>query len=141
MAKNKIGKEKVLQLIKEEAFIITRKQELYNEIKKIEEELKHLNECMGLAGQGLTGTFGFKTNPMDGSHKSASGFVNPMSISHIEQLAKDMGMESPYENNSTSGYGDEFSPKDETDSQNLKNENELLKKELGELKALLGNKQ
>lgn len=142
MATNKIGKEKVLQLIKEEAYIITRKHELYKEIQKIEDELKNLNECMGLAGQGLVGTFGF-SGPSDSSKKvSATGFVNPMSISHIEQLAKDMGIENPYDNKEVSGFGDEFNPKDGgVDSQALKNENELLKKELGELKALLNNKQ
>jgi hypothetical protein len=138
MAKiNKIGKEQILQIIKEEAHIITRKQELYKEIQKIEDELKNLNECMGMAGQGMVGTLGF-AGPNDVSKKNHSGFVNPMSISHIEQLAKDMGMENPYGDNKESGFGDEFSSKDSGDSQALENENALLKKELGELKAMLG---
>jgi len=137
MAKiNKIGKEQVLQLIKEEAYVITRKQELYREIKKIEDELKNLNECMGLAGQGMVGTLGF-AGPNDASKKNHSGFVNPMSISHIEQLAKDMGMDNPY-GDKEMGFGDEFSSKGSEDSQSLENENALLKKELGELKAMLG---
>jgi len=138
MAKiNKIGKEQILQIIKEEAHIITRKQSLYKEIQKIEDELKNLNECMGMAGQGMVGTLGFD-GPNDVTKKNHSGFVNPMSISHIAQLAKDMGMDNPYENE-TVGFGDEFSNKESSvDSQALENENALLKKELGELKALLG---
>jgi len=137
MAKiNKIGKEQILQLIKEEAHIITRKQALYKEIQKIEDELKNLNECMGMAGQGMVGTLGF-TGPNDVTKKNHSGFVNPMSISHIAQLAKDMGVENPYDGEKI-GFGDEFSSKDSVDSQALENENALLKKELGELKALLG---
>lgn len=143
MAANKINKETVLKLIKEEAYILKRKREIYEEVKKIEEELKNLNECMGLAGQGLVGTFGFE-GPNDGTKKSSpTGFVNPMSISHIEQLAKDMGIESPYATASkeAEGFGDEFDPKNVGGDDALKQENELLKKELSDLKAMLANKQ
>ena len=88
MATNKLDKNAVLKLINEEAFRFTRKVELYEEIKKIEEELKKLNECMVLAGKGITGSFG-STVPNDVAAKAnVTGFVNPMSISHIEQLAK-----------------------------------------------------
>lgn len=137
MAKNKIGKEKVLQLIKEEAYKITRKHELRKQIQEIENELKNLNECMGLAGQGLVGTFGFKDGNSE-NKPNVTGFVNPMSISHIEQLAKDMGIENPY-NDKPIGFGDEMNPINNQDDTSLKQENELLKKELGELKAMLGN--
>lgn len=137
MAKiNKIGKEQVLQLIKEEAFVINRKQELYKEIQKIEEELKSLNECMGLAGQGMVGTLGFD-GPNDVTKKNHNGFVNPMSISHIEQLAKDMNIENPYETKEQ-GFGDEFSNEESTESTDaLEIENALLKKQLSDLKAIL----
>lgn len=136
MATNKIGKDAVLQLINEEAFIITRKVELYEEIKKIEEELKKLNECMGLAGKGITGTFGF-AGPSDVAAKAnVTGFVNPMSISHIEQLAKDMGMENPYDAKNEKGFGDEYDSTTTSDS--LEKENELLRKELNDLKMSLG---
>jgi len=137
MAKNKISKDNVLQLIKEEAYILTRKNELFKEIQKIEEELKNINECMGMAGQGLVGTFGFNS-PTDGGNKNHTGFVNPMSISHIEQLAKDMGMENPYNDKNSVGFGDEINPAQKEDSAAIQQENELLRKELGELKALLG---
>jgi hypothetical protein len=139
MAANKINKEKVLQLIKEEAYILTRKREIYEEVKKIEEELKNLNECMGLAGQGIVGTMGFE-GPSDVTKKiHPSGFVNPMNISHLAQLAQDMGMENPYD--SKEGFGDEYNQKDSTNDDSLKQENEILKKELEQLKSMLKNKQ
>jgi hypothetical protein len=139
MAKNtKLSPKDVLQLINEEAHIITRKSELYKEIQKIESELKNLNECMGLAGRGMVGTMGFKS-PNDVTAKGqATGFVNPMNISHITQLAQDMGMENPYDTNSEKGFGDELNPIAE--SNDVMAENERLKKELSELKAMLGKK-
>lgn len=137
-ANNKINKDEVLQLIKEEAYIITRKREICEEIKKIEDELKNLNECTGLAGKGLVGTFGFAGVNDAGKKSHGSGFVNPMSISHIEQLAKDMGMENPY--TSKEGFGDEYTNKS-NDNEDVKQENELLKKEIEQLKSMLENKQ
>lgn len=140
MTTNKINKNTVLQLIKEEAYIINRKKELFQDIKKIEEELKNLNESMGLAGKGLLGTFGF-AGPSDSINKaSVTGFVNPMSISHIEQLAQDMGIENPYDTKESEGFGDEFSTKNFEGDESLKQENEILKKELEQLKSMLGNK-
>lgn len=138
-ANNKINKDKVLQLIKEEAYIITRKKEIYEEVKKLEDELKNLNECMGLAGQGIVGTFGFDGSKDSAKKSNPTGFVNPMSISHIEQLAKDMGMENPYASKETQGFGDEFSS-DNSDSNDTAQENALLKKEIEELKSRLANK-
>jgi hypothetical protein len=143
MAANKINKDKVLQLIKEEAYIITRKKEIYEVVKQLEDELKNLNECMGLAGQGIVGTMGFQ-GPNDVTKKiHASGFVNPMSISHLAQLAQDMGMENPYEATSkeSEGFGDEYNSKSNGADEAVKNENELLKKEIEQLKSMLGNKQ
>jgi hypothetical protein len=141
MAANKLNKDTVLQLIKEEAYIITRKREIYEEIKKIEDELKNINECMGLAGKGIVGSFGFDGNNDSAKKTNATGFVNPMSISHIEQLAKDMGMENPYASKPEEGFGDEFNAKDSGVDESIKNENELLKKEIEQLKSMLGNKQ
>ncbi len=140
MAVNKINKDKVLQLIKEEAYIITRKREIYEEVKKIEDELKNLNECMGLAGQGMVGTFGFDNSRDAAKKTNATGFVNPMSISHIEQLAKDMGMENPYASKDYEGFGDESNPKSSDADDSINKENELLKKEVEQLKSMLANK-
>jgi hypothetical protein len=89
---------------------------------------------MGLAGQGIVGTMGFK-GPNDTTQKvHPSGFVGPMNISHLAQLAQDMGMDNPYE--SKEGFGDEYS-ENNSDESSLKQENELLKKELAELKSML----
>ncbi len=139
-ASNKINKDKVLQLIKEEAYIITRKKAIFEELKKYEDELKNLNECMGLAGQGMLGTFGFE-GPKDITKKAnVTGFVNPMSISHIEQLAKDMGMENPYDSKKNVGFGDEYTSDNSNNDESLKAENEILKQELEQLKAIIANK-
>ena len=139
-ASNKINKDKVLQLIKEEAYIITRKKEIFEELKKYEDELKQLNECMGLAGQGIVGTFGFE-GPKDITKKAnVTGFVNPMSISRIEQLAKDMGMENPYDSKENAGFGDEYTSDNSGSDESLKEENAILKQELEQLKAIIANK-
>lgn len=134
--KKPISKTDILQLISEEAFIITRKTALAKEIHKIETELKHLNENVGIAGNGLgrgtVGSFGFKADG-DGHTKNHSGFVNKMDISHINQLAKDFGMDKE-EFNSENGFGDEVTPVHTADK-SLEEENAMLKKELAELKT------
>ena len=113
---NKLTQEQILSMIKEEAGIYKRKIELYNEVKKINSELKTLNE-----GMSMCGTHGFKSNPDDVSNKSHNGFVNSRNISHIADLAMEMG---PEENEMEM----EKSPED------LKMENEILKREIEELK-------
>lgn len=139
-ASNKINKDKVLQLIKEEAYIITRKKEIFEELKKYEDELKQLNECMGLAGQGIVGTFGFDGQKDSAKKANVTGFVNPMSISRIEQLAKDMGMENPYDSKENAGFGDEYTSDNSGSDESLKEENAILKQELEQLKAIIANK-
>ncbi len=64
-----------------------------------------------------------------------------MSISHIEQLAKDMGMESPYSSKEAEGFGDEFNQTNSGVDESIKHENEVLKKEIEQLKSMLSNKQ
>jgi hypothetical protein len=120
MSAKKITKDDILKTIEEEAYVIKRKQELYAELKKMNGELKNLNECKGLAG-----TFGFKM-PGDAMQKSANGtgFEQPQNISHVAQLEKEMG-----------GFGDEF-PSNDTQAvtmESLKQENEALKKQLEEI--------
>jgi cell shape-determining protein MreC len=121
MKTNKITKDKILATIQEEAAKIKRKVELYNEVKKINEELKFLNE-----NQGLVGTFGFAANANDVAKKSANGtgFVNHMNLSHIAQLEREMGISE--------------NKLDEAEA--LKQENENLKKELEEIKKTLQTK-
>lgn len=122
MSAKKITKEEILKTIKDEAYVIKRKKELYEELKKMNGELKNLNECRGMAG-----TFGFKM-PGDVMNKTAggTGFENPQDISHVAQLERDFG-----------GFGDEFanSNTNEVTMESLKQENEALKKQLSELKS------
>ena len=111
---NKITKDKILATIAEEASKIKRKSELYSEVLKINEELKTLNE-----NQGLVGTFGFANNSADINKKAFNGFKDPVNISHIAQLERDMNVQSEGELNET---------------EVLRKENEALKKELEEIK-------
>jgi hypothetical protein len=86
MKKNKITKEKITSLIKEEAEVIKRKKEIYDEVIKLNDELKEINE-----NRGITGTFGF-TGDM-AKNASVSGFEVTPNISYIAQLEKEMGIE------------------------------------------------
>lgn len=112
---SKITKDQILATINEEAYKIKRKTELYADVKKINEELKTLNE------QGLVGTFGFANNAADVTTKSSNGtgFVNPMNISHIAQLESEMNP---------------ISEEELLEVNVLKKENETLKKEIEEMK-------
>ena len=119
MKVNKINKEKIIELIKEEAYIIKRKRQLYETVQNIEKELKILNERMGIVG-----TFGF-SNPQDSINKSKTGFVNPVNISYIEQLAKDFGVD----------YKDEMEKYHASEKlmSEMQRENDNLKKQIKEL--------
>jgi hypothetical protein len=120
MSAKKINKDDILKAIQEEAQIIKRKRELFEELKKMNSELKDLNECRGMAG-----TFGFKM-PGDAMNKSVmgTGFEIPQDISHVSRLEKEMG-----------GFGDEFTGNDtqEVTLETLKQENENLKRQLAEM--------
>jgi predicted RNase H-like nuclease (RuvC/YqgF family) len=120
MNTKKITKEDILKTITEEAYVIKRKRELFSDLKKMNEELKDLNECRGIAG-----TFGFNSSS-DVMNKSANGtgFKNPQSISYVAQLEKELG-----------GFGDEFSDTNinEANIEALKQENETLKKQIEEM--------
>ena len=122
---NKITKDQILSTIEEGAKIIKRKKELYEQSKKIDKELKYLNEC----GAGLLGTFGFKAgNDTMNNSANGSGFVNQQDISHVADLERQFDGD---------GFGDEFSADaDETNSlEDLTRENEILKNKLAELLA------
>lgn len=92
MKKQQLKKEDVLQLIKEESYVLARKKEIYGVVKQINEELQELSK-LGLGKIGLQerafplGGYGFK----DGN--SGTGFVNPQNISYVAQLEKEMGEE------------------------------------------------
>lgn len=82
--KKVISPNKVKEAIIEEAIKIKRKQELFEEIKKINSELGKLNEV------GMVGSFGFASSA-DAMNKSKTGFVNDFqNISHVAELAAEM---------------------------------------------------
>ena len=82
MKKNQITKAKIISLIKEEAEVIKRKKELYEQVQAIEEELKLLSE------RGIAGSVGFV-----GDGSNPSGFAEPQDISYVAQLQRDMGID------------------------------------------------
>lgn len=92
MKKQQLKKEDVLQLIKEESYVLTRKKEIYDVVKQINEELEGLSK-LGLGKIGLQerafplGGYGFKDS------SAGTGFVNPQNISYVAQLEKEMGEE------------------------------------------------
>jgi hypothetical protein len=97
MKKTQLKKEDVLQLIKEESYVLARKKELYGIVQQINEELSGLNKLglgkIGLNERAFIGGYGFK----DGN--TGTGFVEPQNISHIAQLEKEMGVEPESEEN------------------------------------------
>ena len=95
-----------------EAKAMKRKEELYEQVMKIEKELETLSE------HGFVGTFGF-ANPNDQSNSTTTGFVGNQDISRVNQLVNDMS-ESPEENAL------------ESENANLKQEIENLKSQLAE---------
>lgn len=91
MKKNQIKKEDILQLIKEEAYVLARKKQLHGIVKQINEELSDLNK-LGI------GKINLKENTMVGAHgfkgtTSGTGFGETPNISFIAQLDKEMGEE------------------------------------------------
>lgn len=90
MNKSKVSPNAIKKVIFEEGLRIKRKEELYEEIKKIENELGTLNEASGniLSEIGMTGSFGFVGDQSD-NHKH--GFVDGdfQNISNIVRLEKE----------------------------------------------------
>lgn len=110
----KITPSEIKKAIVENAISIKRKRELYNEVKRINNELKSLNEGMGIAG-----SYGFKSDD-DVMNKSKNGFKDDgfQNISHIAELADEMK--------------DEEETEEMSELDKLKKENEKLKKALSE---------
>jgi regulator of replication initiation timing len=116
MSKSKISPNAIKKAIFNEGLRIKRKEELYDEVKRIEKELSNLNE----ASLGMAGSFGFVGDQSD-NHKH--GFVDDkfQNISNIARLEK------------------EFANADSKDSINedVIDENTQLKAEIEELKKKL----
>ena len=82
--KKVISPNAVKTAIIEEAFKLKRKNELYEEVKKINAELAMLNEV------GMMASFGFNS-PTDNMNKTKTGFENNFqNISHVAALAAEM---------------------------------------------------
>jgi len=80
-----IDKKKIVKLIKEEADFILKKEQYYEKVKELNEELKNLYE-----NRDFVGTFGFQG---DDASKSVSGFKETPNISYIAQLEKEFAAE------------------------------------------------
>jgi hypothetical protein len=124
MESKKIDKKQILNLIKEEANFILKKEEYRDKVIKLNSELKALYENRAFAG-----TFGFKG---DSSDKNVSGFVETPNISYIAQLEKE------FINSDTSKEQSEVIKEDELNEiQSLKKENENLKKQIEEISKFI----
>jgi transcriptional regulator with PAS, ATPase and Fis domain len=109
-----LSKKAIKKAIVEEALKIKRKREIYEEVKKYNNELKTLNEHIGMIG-----SFGFQS-PNDVSNKTKTGFVNDFqNISHIAELEREMA-----------STEDAEKLNEENEINRLKAENEALRKQL-----------
>jgi len=120
MNKSKVSPNAIKKAVFEEGLRIKRKQELHEEVKRIEKELGELNE----ASVGMAGSFGF-VGDMSDNHKH--GFVdsNFQNISNIARLESEF----------SEGEGKDNINEDIVDENTkLKAEIEELKKQLEESK-------
>lgn len=84
MSKKAISPSDIKKAIIAEALKINKKKELYSEVKRINDELKALDE-----GTMMTGTLGFVSDMAEKNH--THGFVNDFqNISYIAKLEKEM---------------------------------------------------
>ena len=95
----KIGTSNIQKLIKEEAQVIKRKREIYEQIKSFNKELGELNK-KGLGKLGLqervmtVGAQGFGAAPgASGAQAHPTGFVYPQNISHVAELEAELAPE------------------------------------------------
>lgn len=114
MKTNKLDKNTVIDAINEQASIYSKKIDIYEQIKQLNEELKNLYEH-----GPVMRSFGFKTEG-DAINNSKTGFKHPQNISYISKLEEEMNEEATAELNEVEALKNE--------NQNLKNEIELLKK-------------
>ncbi len=119
MNKSKVSPNAIKKAVIDEGLRIKRKQELYEEVMKIEKELNTLNE----ASTGMAGTFGFAGDSSD-NHKHGFGDGQFQNISNIARLEK------------------EFADEDarEKINEDIIDENAKLKAEIEELKKQIESK-
>lgn len=124
MESKKIDKKQILNLIKEEANFIIKKEEYRNKVIKLNSELKALYE-----NRVFSGAFGFKGGMGD---RNASGFVEAPNISYIAQLEKEFAKSDATKESANAINDDGFN-----EVQNLKKENENLKKQIEEISKFI----
>ncbi len=118
MNKSKVSPNAIKEAILNEGLRIKRKEELYEDVKRIEKELKALNE----ASLGMAGSFGF-VGDMSDKHKH--GFVDDkfQNISNIARLEAEFAE----------------SDKKEKINEDIIDENAKLKAEIEDLKKQLSS--
>ena len=134
----KIGEKEIIQAIVNEALTIKRKKELFKEAKKINSELKQLNEYGhpgAMLGHGFAGYEG--PSPVMGlvtqsnyEEDKGEGCETGCKLDQFSKLEKDI-----------EGFGDENGEGSEMggeDIQTLKAENEELKSKLAKVEEILG---
>lgn len=117
MKTNKINQNVILETIDKEAAILLRKMVIYEQIKALNSELKILAESV----PPMVSSFGFKHDG-DALSKTKTGFETSPNISFIAQLEKEMS---------------ENSDSTLNEVEILKQENEMLKKEIEDWKSKL----
>lgn len=115
MKTNKLDKNTVIDAINEQASIYSKKINIYEQVKELNEELKNLYE-----NGPIMRSFGFKAEGDAAFNNTKTGFKNPQNISYISQLEQEMNEEANAELNEVEALKNE--------NQNLKNEIEILKK-------------
>ena len=113
-----INKKEIKEAILAEAKRIKRKKELFEEIKKISQEVSVLNEA------GMAGSFGF-ANSNDAMNKSKTGFVQDPTQPkpHISKVLQDLEEEMMAQESA-----DKL--EDENDVEKLQQENSELREQL-----------
>lgn len=124
MESKKLNKSNILDLIKEEADFILKKEEYHSKITQINMDIKSLYE-----NRDFVGTFGFEG---DNKSKSVSGFVETPNISYIAQLEKEFAAQDSKNEESATINEDELNEIDQ-----LKKENSNLKKQMEEISAFI----
>ena len=124
----KISSDQVKEAIIKEALSIHRKQQLFEEVKKLSAEVVQLNEAV----PAMLGSFGFEAEG-DISKKTKTGFVEDGKPKHISHALADLEAELEAMNNEP-GFGDQGNPSHSEDRvSQLEEEVTKLKEEIAKL--------
>ena len=125
----KISSDQIKEAIIQEALALNKKKKLFEEVKKLSQQVTQLNEAV----PAMLGSFGFDT-PDDVSKKSKTGFVEDGKKKHISHALADLEAEMETMNNEK-GFGDQGSPTYDCDkASQLEKDLNKLKEEVNALK-------